>query len=161
MYYYNFVCQNFVVITLSPKLISSPKLSFRRTHPRVHEDKVHLGEREDDLQNIGIKIHFLSIFCLKTNVEFNSVSSIYLLLLLFYCWADKRWFLKITWSTGFTPRTACKYQFVRRCGQNMALTFSSASSWKCLYFFFLVKVVKPIWEYVVLFRDRLNHMRAA
>ena len=41
-------------------------------------------------------------------------------------------FLKITWSTGFTPRTACKYQFVRRCGQNVALTSSSASSWKCL-----------------------------
>ena len=35
------------------------KVSFRKTYPRVHEDKVHLGEREDDLQNIGIKIHFL------------------------------------------------------------------------------------------------------
>ena len=81
-------CQNFSVITLSPKLIPSPKLSFRRTHPRVHEDKVHLGEREDDLQNIRIKINFISIFCLKTNVEFKGVSSIYLLLLLFYLRAD-------------------------------------------------------------------------
>ena len=55
-------CQIFAVITLSQKIISSFKLSFRRTHPRVHKDKVHLGEREDDLQNIRIKINFFSIF---------------------------------------------------------------------------------------------------